>query len=339
MLRTLWGGSTALLGVVIVALLGVILFKTPTGHPAPTSPVQHRFTQQSRFHRYTLTNIIPEAEQVNLGFLVMPYLDPILTAEQSQRVAAFTNDLYREMESDANFHQLGSVMGWTYAELFRRPFNVGHYYLYIPESASEAPLPAIVFLHGSAGNFKAYTWLLSKLAERRGLVIIAPSFGFGNWRQSGGVEAVLDALDDAAQLVEINQDEVYLLGLSNGGLGVSQLAARSPERFRGLVFISPVMDTELVAQKSFHDLWQNRSVLIISGENDQRVPISYVKKRVSTLQSGGVDVTALTYPGEDHFLLFAQPKRVLDDISAWLSEVGETTSQNPSSSSSSTDAP
>jgi hypothetical protein len=143
--------------------------------------------------------------------LIMPYLDPILTRDQARRVSVFTLDLYRDMERDPDFHRLGSAMGWAYAELLGQPFDVGHYYLYVPRNRGSGPSPAIVFLHGSAGNFKAYTWLWSRLAEEQGMVVIAPSYGFGNWDRAG-VVAVLRALDDAATLVDI--DQAYFLFFS-----------------------------------------------------------------------------------------------------------------------------
>ncbi len=318
--RAFWSGVSLALGLILIGVSGMILLTTPDGGETGLSvPVSHRFTKATRFQRYALTNIIPEAEQVNLGFLLVPYLDPIITLKQARRVSAFTLALYQEMESDPHFHRLGSAMGWAYAELLGRPFDVGHYYLYVPQKRPEGPLPVIVFLHGSGGNFKAYTWAWTRLAEAAGFVIIAPSFGFGNWWRPGGPAAVSRAVEDAATLVELDPDRVYLAGLSNGGLGVSQLAAASPEQFRGLIFLSPVMATEIVGTAEFLEAWRDRPMLVITGEADRRIPISYVQKRVSGLQAGGVDVTYIVYPGEDHFLFFSQLSNVLNDISVWLS--------------------
>ncbi len=320
---TFWLWSILAAGSVIALIGLVILFNTPTGQAEQTSPIRHRFTQATNFQPYTLTNIIPESEQVNLGFALMPYLDPILTFEQSQKVSVFARRFYYEMESDPDFHQLGSVMGWAYAELRGKPFDVGHYYLYVPKGKHSEPLPAIVFLHGSGGNFKVYMWLWSKLAEKQQVVIIAPSFGFGNWGQPGGQRAVVRALQDAASVVRIDEDRIYLAGLSNGGLGVSRLAEAMPDKFRGLIFISPVMATEIVDRKQFLDEWKGRPALILFGEADRRVPENYIRKRIANFEAGGVDVTAVYYPGEDHFLFFSQAEDVLEKISNWLSRVNE----------------
>lgn len=327
--RGLWGLINLILVSLLIGVISIILLKTPPGSPPPGSPVQHRFTKATPFPTYTLSNIVPEIEQVNLGFQVMPYQDPLLTRDQARRVAAVTLALYRQMDQDRNFQQLGSVLGWAYAELGGRPFDVGHYYLYSPQHHGNQPLPALLFLHGSAGNFKAYTWVWSELAEERGMVIIAPSFGFGNWRHPGGTEAVLRALDDAATVVAIDRNQVYLAGLSNGGLGVSHVAVTAPERFRGLIFISPVMDPYVVDGETFQGQWRGKPIFVVTGGTDDRVRLGDVQQQVRRLRAGAVKVTEVVYPGEDHFLFFVQRERVLKDIAQWLSTVSSDSSTSP----------
>lgn len=315
--RQLWGAGLALSALFAGGLLLALLLTAPSGRPGPDSPVHHRFSQGGSFRRYSLTNLIPEIEQVNLGFYLMPYLDPILTREQAARVSTYTLDLYREMEADENFRELGSAMGLAYAQLLGLPFDAGHYYLYVPQQVREGPLPALIFLHGSAGNFKAYTWLWSKLAQEEGFVIIAPSYGFGSWDEAG-TDAVLNALDDARQVVAIDPERIYLAGLSNGGIGAGRLAIARPDLFRGLIFLSPVMPTGLVDGETFQRLWADRPVLVLSGAADRRIPLAYVEERVARMAAGGIDVTSIIYPDEDHFLVFSRPEEIVADVAAWL---------------------
>lgn len=318
--RRLWGRISAALGGLFVAILAGMLLTTPSGDAGAASPVSQHFTRAPQFRRDILSNIVPEAEQINLGFLVIPALDELFTYERALRVRGFTLDIYREMDHAPDFRALGSAMGWAYDDFLGLPYNAGQYYLYVPRNRPAGPLPAILFLHGSAGNFKAYTWVWSSLAEELGYVIIAPSFGFGNWREPGGVEAALRALKDAQTRVELDEDRLYLAGLSNGGLGVSLLGNATPERFRGLIFISPVMATEVIDAPAFQNAWANRPVLIVTEQDDERVPFTYVAERARRLERGGVAVTAVSYPGEDHFLFFSQWQGVLQDISEWLQE-------------------
>lgn len=316
--KAAWRRGSLLLTVVLMGVLAAIVCAAPDGVPPVDSPVRHRFLGQKGFQRYTVANIVPEIEQINLGFWVMPALDDLFTFKQARRDAPFTIALYREMENDPNFHQLGSVMGWSYAEVLRQPFDAGHYYLYVPRHRRTGPLPVIVFLHGSFGNFKTYTWVWAKLAEERGFVIIAPSYGFGNWRRPASSHVVPCVLDDVARVVEIDRHRIYLAGLSNGGFGVARQGLASPEQFRGLIFISPVMDAEIVDSPEFQQAWSGRPVLVLAGEADERIPVQYVAQRVSALKTGGINVTFVTYPAEDHFLFFTRSTQVLKDISAWL---------------------
>ncbi len=322
--RLVWRRLTLGLATFPLLSTAVVLLRTPSGVPPAASPVQQRFSRPDvTFPRYTLSNVIPEAEQIHLGFLWAVAADSRFTAAQSRRVTPFTMALYREMERDRDFRALGSAMGWAYAELLGLPFDVGHYFLYIPRNHGDGPLPAVVFLHGSVGNFKTYTWLWSKFAEEHGFVIIAPSFGFGNWDRPGGDTAVFRALDDAQRAlaesgVAVDPARIYLAGISNGGIGVSRAALAAPERFAGLIYLSPVMPPSIVDSAEFAAQWARRPVLVVAGMADERIPLSYVRQRATVLQEAAVNVTLREYPDEDHFLFFSQPEAVLQDVAEWL---------------------
>jgi pimeloyl-ACP methyl ester carboxylesterase len=81
------------------------------------------------------------------------------------------------------------------------------------------------------------------------------------------------------------------------------------------------MPTDLVDGAEFQKMWRDRPVLVITGEVDHRIPMTYVEQRVANLRDGKVTVSARFYPEEDHFLFFSQPDNVLGDISHWLSYV------------------
>jgi poly(3-hydroxybutyrate) depolymerase len=90
---------------------------------------------------------------LNLGLHLVPLIDELFTPERTRRLAALTMDYYQQMEHEPAFHSLGSTMGGAYADLLGYGQMAGHYYLYAPHSTSPGPLPSIVFLHGSGGNF------------------------------------------------------------------------------------------------------------------------------------------------------------------------------------------
>ena len=268
-----WQICSGALGLMAFTVVVGLICATPDGTTRPGSPVQQRFSSGQQFPRFSLANLVPEIEQVNLGFHLMPLLDGMLTPARTRQISTLTLDLYRQMERDPAFHALGSAMGGAYADVLGLSYPAGHYYLYVPRHAPADPLPAIVFLHGSVGNFKVYTWVWSQLAEQLGCVIIAPSFGFGNWDRPGGVEAVQAALADARKVVALDPARIHLAGLSNGGLGVCRVADALPSQFCGCILLSPVMDARITASPEFHKKWAGRPMLVVTGVADERVPV------------------------------------------------------------------
>lgn len=303
-----------------IAITGWIVTEAPTGRAPAGSAVQSRYAgDRDGFRRYAWGNLLPENDQFALGFQLIPAIDSLFTRKQAAALSGLTGSIYAELEADPAFHALGSVMPEAYDELWGQPFYRGHYYLYIPPKLDcSLPQPALVFLHGSGGNFKAYTWLLSKVADELGAILIAPTYGMGNWRESETSRVVQAALDDAAKVVSLNTTNVHLIGLSNGGLGVSQAGRNLGESLRSLTFLSPVFDSKCISSEEFSRRWRDRPVLVISGGNDDRVPIDYVTDEVKTMKQGGADVTFKNVEDADHFMLFSHRADVIRTLTDWL---------------------
>ena len=117
---------------------------------------------------------------------------------------------------------------------------------------------------------------------------------------------------------QVDPARVVLVGLSNGGLGASLAAARHPEHYAGVGFISPVFDDRAVTSAAFTAGWRGRPVLVISGERDDRVPAAYVRTMARALATRGARVTTHLYAEQDHFLWFRALERGLADLGAWL---------------------
>ena len=151
------------------------------------------------------------------------------------------------------------------------------------------------------------------------MVLISPSYGMGNWDMRHGPEAVMNALDDTAKHLKLDLSRVHLAGLSNGGLGVSRTAAsRFGNRFRSLLLVSPMFDTEALKSASFEHYWHGKPVLVITGEEDDRVPRDYVEDCAALMRNSDTNVEMTTYPGANHFLFFSHRDRFLKQFSEWL---------------------
>lgn len=62
----------------------------------------------------------------------------------------------------------------------------------------------------------------------------------------------------------------------------------------------------------------NRPVLILSGQNDDRVPWSYVDGYAVKLEKVGMKVTKRAFEGKDHFLFFRRQNEILNEVRRWI---------------------
>ncbi len=307
--------------------LGFVLYVVPallapTGGP-PDGNVRNCFLGGTHaFSRYSPGNVIPEFDQIKVGLSLLP-LGEVDSAEAA-RIRSLVLPSYEAMEADPEFRQLGSVMGMAYGELFHMDFRTGHYYVVLPEAAAGERTACLVFLHGMGGNMKACLWVLSKLAERHRCAVIAPTFGFGNWDKPGGAEFAAEVVREALATLPLDPKRVFLMGYSNGAMGVTRAAMEAPELFRGLIYLSPITEDELFSRQEFLSP-QDRKFLFLHGGRDMRIPRSFVEGTVGSLRRFGCDVALKVYDEEDHYLLFSQQEAVVDDIVKFLSDEREVT--------------
>ncbi|MFT3764451.1 MAG: hypothetical protein QM820_02875 [Minicystis sp.] len=316
-LRRLEGRGSGTAGAAAAAVaalsLGAAAWRAPPGTGGPQASVRSRYTAEHPYPRLSVANLVPEIDQLEFGSYLMPALDPILDVRGATRVRSLFLSLYRPMEADPEYRALGSVMHYAYTDV-----DSGHLYEYVPPRAPGERLPVLLFLHGSLGNFKAYFYLLRRFADAERFILVCPSFGIGDWSHDGGVEAVERARALAIGELQGDPARVVLMGLSNGGTGVSRAAARDPRAYAGLVFLSAVMEPMVLGSDAFTAGWKGRPVLLIHGAADDRISEPYARRAAALMVALGVRLTTHVYPGEDHFLLFSKPDEVLADLKAFV---------------------
>lgn len=264
------------------------------------------------FARYSPGNVVPEVDQLKVGMHLLPLSDPDLA--EAARLRSLVLPHYAEMERDPEFRALGSTMGSAYRELFHFDFHTGHYYVVLPEKTQGELFPCLVFLHGMGGNMKACLWVLSKLARDHGCVVIAPTFGFGNWDRPDGARLTVAVTREAMATLPIDRRQIFLMGYSNGAMGVTRAAVKEPKLYRGLIYLSPVTEDEFFSSSAFSTRKRDRRILFIHGGCDKRIPRTFVEGTAATLKHLGHDVRIRVYEEEDHYLLFSRTDAVLEDI-------------------------
>lgn len=304
-------GSSAALGFAICYAIA------PSGVTPAGAKLQSVFPPDRHYARWTRVGLVPEMDQAKLGADLSPYGDALMTRAKAARMKALFLTAYHEMQQDPEFVAVGSIMGSAYAEVFALPFNDHHLFSYVPTHKPGQRLPVLLFLHGSGGNFKVYLWTWKRFADAHQIAIVAPTFGFGNWDKPGGMEAIEWASGYCTNHPELDASRIVLAGQSNGGLGVSRAVCRNPDRYRGLIYISGVMESDVMNSAAYLQACKGKPVLVIHGGQDERIPLKYVEQPLAGL-SGKVVVEKKYYSEEDHFLFLSKRAEMLEDVFGWI---------------------
>ncbi len=175
-----------------------------------------------------------------------------------------------------------------------------HYILFSPEDvyASEKIWPLIVFLHG-AGERGHDLELLKKqglprlLRSRRSFpfVVAAPQLPNNEYWTPSMVE---ELIPQVSEQFRIDQDRVYLTGISMGGFGTWMTAIDCPEQFAALVPICGGGDPSAVSAIRSVPVWA------FHGARDPIVPISESETMVEALKKAGGNVRFTAYSNGEH---------------------------------------
>lgn len=308
--------SVALAAGLVVPVIGLCI-TAPNGNTPGAARAFHAWPDgQDRFARHALGNLLPEVDELMLGFTLVPAIDPLLSQPEAGRLKQCTAATYAELDANEGFRALGSVLPLAYAELCGTSPGpaADHVFVYLPATLDRLrPAPVLVFFHGSGGNLKGYWWVLAQVAESMGAVLVAPSFGLGNWRLPQSAERFDNSVRIAQRFARVDAQDIHVAGLSNGGLAVSQVLATRAERLRSVIFISPVFDVSVLRGTKIP---AGLPVLAFSGVFDNRVPIDYVRENAARLRAHGAAVTLSEFDA-DHFLIFSHRTRLVPDLGKW----------------------
>jgi predicted peptidase len=179
------------------------------------------------------------------------------------------------------------------------------YLLYLPPGYGQSSQrwPLLLFLHGAGERGddleKVKIHGPPKLIEKEGkdfsFVIVSPQCPQdGWWSDEAQIEMLDNLLDHIINRHRIDQDRIYVTGLSMGGFGTWSLAVRYPHRFAAIAPICGGGDPGEAARISHLPVW------IFHGARDNVIALERSQEMADALRSAGGDVRFTIYPTAGH---------------------------------------
>jgi phospholipase/carboxylesterase len=175
------------------------------------------------------------------------------------------------------------------------------YSLFAPASASAAPAPLIVLLHGSYGSGAAIVSWWQPLAEQEGIVLVGPDAREREaWHlRADSPEFIRAVIGQVAAKHRIDAGRVYLFGSSGGAVYSLTLS---------------MLESQLFAATAVHaGAWRTASefraaqyaqrkipIAIFIGDKDEYFPLFAVRKTQSALEKAGHPVSVTVIAGHTH---------------------------------------
>jgi poly(3-hydroxybutyrate) depolymerase len=189
------------------------------------------------------------------------------------------------------------------------------YRVYVPTSYTPGKkMPVVVALHGLGGTedafFENYGRKVPELAEKHGYIVAAPlgyrvDGGYGFSLTGGNDPAakrarelseqdVLQVLENVRQQYTVDENRVYLMGHSMGGIGTWAIATKYPDKWTALgVFSGFSIPTNARLLKEIPQF-------VVHGDADPTVPVTGSRTMVRALQGVGAEVVYTEVPGGNH---------------------------------------
>lgn len=197
-----------------------------------------------------------------------------------------------------------AIQGVTPGKFQRRITKTvsGDYLLYLPadyKAQDRTKYPLMLFLHGFGERGSNLEQLklhgpFKETAKGRPFpfIIVAPQMPLTE--TSWDVDKLSGLLDEIESRYRVDKKREYVTGLSMGGFGTWDLAARTPSRFAAIAPICGGGNFLTAYQLKGMPIWA------IHGDQDPAVPIALDQAMVDAAKGAGADVTFTIVKGGLH---------------------------------------
>ncbi|WP_052356534.1 prolyl oligopeptidase family serine peptidase [[Clostridium] dakarense] len=199
--------------------------------------------------------------------------------------------------------------------------NTMDYRLFEPKTENNEKYPLVLFLHGSGergsdnemhmlGNEGALVWADPKQQEKNPTYVLAPQVPAADeltmyWTEEPNYTTMLNLLKETIEKYNIDENRIYVVGMSNGGIGTWNIIEKNPKLFAAAVPICGIGDingldleseyipmTDYSAFKNIKDM----PIWIFHAEDDPLVDVRYSRDAEKAIKElGGTSVKYTEY--------------------------------------------
>jgi len=124
------------------------------------------------------------------------------------------------------------------------------------------------------------------------------------------MQLLMDLLENLQNNYKIKQNQIYVMGLSMGGMGTFELVSRLPKVFAAAIPICGGANPSTVKSLKHTNWW------VFHGAKDNVVPYEFSEKMVQAMKKNKINVKYTLYPNDNHNSwdsAFSEP-----DILSWM---------------------
>lgn len=190
------------------------------------------------------------------------------------------------------------------------------YALYVPPSYTpNQAYPLILCLHGAGFTGESYLERWVPRLENR-YILACPTMPRGAWWTRFAEDVTLEILSSLSEEYHLDQDRIFLTGMSNGGIGAWIIGMHHADRFAGIAPMASGVDDVMFP---FVENLRNTPVYVIHGKADQVMPVQLSRDLVQEMKRHGVSYQyrehKWTHPhAGGHFF----PRKELPELITWF---------------------
>jgi predicted peptidase len=195
---------------------------------------------------------------------------------------------------------LGNQTPQKFRQVIRKAINMD-YLLYLPkdyQTTKKKKFPLMLFLHGAGERGTVLKKVaihgpakLIKQGKEFPFIVVSPQCPPNEW---WNIDVLNELLNEITKKFRIDENRIYVTGLSMGGYGTWSLALTYPDRFAA---IAPICGggNPLLAESIKHlPIW------VFHGAQDEIVPLKNSQDMVDALEKVGGKVKFTIYPEAGH---------------------------------------